>query len=69
MRRDGRRRQDDEHAAFRLDREIADVTIFLIENGWTNADVRALTLRQLDLFVERTNARLEKIANKMKTRR
>jgi hypothetical protein len=45
------------------------VTIFLIENGWTNSDVRELTLRQLDLFVERTNARLEKIANNMKNRR
>jgi len=45
------------------------VTIFLIENGWTNSDVRALTLKQLDLFVERTNARLEKIASKIKNRR
>jgi hypothetical protein len=45
------------------------VTIFLIENGWTNSDVRTLTLRQLDLFVERTNARLEKISNSIKNRR
>jgi hypothetical protein len=44
------------------------VTVFLIENGWSNSDVRALTLRQLDLFVERTNARLEKIAAKMRRR-
>jgi hypothetical protein len=67
MRRDGRRRRDFE--TFRLDREIADVTVFLIENGWTNSDVRELTLRQLDLFVERTNARLERIASKIKNRR
>jgi hypothetical protein len=40
------------------------VTIFLIENGWSNADVRALTFKQLDLFVERTNVRLEKVRNK-----
>jgi hypothetical protein len=36
------------------------VSIFLIENGWSNSDVRALTFRQLDLFVERTNARLSR---------
>jgi hypothetical protein len=44
------------------------VTIFLIENGWINADVRALTFRQLDLFVERTNARIERMAERMKRR-
>jgi hypothetical protein len=44
------------------------VTIFLIENGWNNSDVRALTFRQLDLFVDRTNARLERMAAKMKSR-
>ena len=53
----------------RIDREIAGVTVFLIENGWTNADVRALTFRQLDMFVECTNGRLERIAAKMKNRR
>jgi hypothetical protein len=45
------------------------LTIYLIEAGWTNADVRALTFRQLDLFFERTRARAKWIADEMKKRK
>jgi hypothetical protein len=42
--------------------------VFLIENGWINSDVRALTFRQLDLFASRTHARLERMAQLAKRR-
>jgi hypothetical protein len=51
-----------------LDQALADKTIFLIENGWINSDVRNLTFRQLDLFVVRTLARIERIKDQMKKR-
>ncbi len=38
----------------------------MINEGWTWADLRSLTFRQLDLFAEKMNLRNEKMSKAMK---